>query len=156
MARLTQWSRNQMDIQISNVQNPIFHSSHDKESILSNGRLTRYVKTRVALAPGMPRTFSRHRLQRKPLVSDCGMHHGTCVTHVPWCISGSLTRGDGENVPGACATLNFTNLARSPCHTNPHRHSTWYFWLYLFTQFVVKCKAINTLATVLLFFYIWE
>ena len=40
------------------------------------------------------------RLQRKPLVSDPGMHHGTCVTHVPWCMSGSLTRGGGENVPG--------------------------------------------------------
>ena len=34
------------------------------------------------------------------------MHHGTCVTHVPWCMSGSLTCGGGENVPGipgACA-----------------------------------------------------
>ena len=40
--------------------------------------------------------FSRHRLQRKPPVSDPGMHHGTCVTHVPWCVSGSLTRGGGE------------------------------------------------------------
>ena len=28
----------------------------------------------------------RHRLQRKPLVSDSGMHHATCVTHVPWCM----------------------------------------------------------------------
>ena len=37
--------------------------------------------------------FPRHRLQRKPLVSDTGMHHGTCVTHVPWCMSGSLIRG---------------------------------------------------------------
>ena len=48
----------------------------------------------------------RRRFQRKPLVSDPGMHHGTCVTHVPWCMSGSLTCGDGENVPGipgACA-----------------------------------------------------
>ena len=36
--------------------------------------------------------FPRHRLQRKPLVNDPGMHHGTCVTHVPWCMSGSLTR----------------------------------------------------------------
>ena len=48
----------------------------------------------------------RRRFQRKPLVSDSGMHHGTCVTHVPWCMSGSLTCGDGENVPGipgACA-----------------------------------------------------
>ena len=50
--------------------------------------------------------FPRRRLQKKPLVSDPGMHHGTCVTHVPWCMSGSLTRGGGENVPGipgACA-----------------------------------------------------
>ena len=57
------------------------------------------------------------RIQRKSLVSDPGMHHGTCVTHVPWCMSGSLTRGVGENVPGipgACATRNFTYLARGP------------------------------------------
>ena len=61
--------------------------------------------------------FPRHRLQRKPLVSDPGMHHGTCVTHVPWCLSGLLTRGVGENVPnipGACATGNFTYLVRGP------------------------------------------
>ena len=38
--------------------------------------------------------FPRHRLQRKPLVSDLGMHHGTCVTHVPWCMFGSRTHGD--------------------------------------------------------------
>ena len=47
--------------------------------------------------------FVRRRLQRKTLVSNPGMHHGTCVTHVPWCMSGSLTCGGGENVPGACA-----------------------------------------------------
>ena len=39
--------------------------------------------------------FPRHRLQRKPLVSDPGMHHGTWVTHVPWCMSGSLNHGGG-------------------------------------------------------------
>ena len=68
--------------------------------------------------------FPRPRLQRKPLVNDLAMHHGTCVTHVPWCMSGSLTRGGGGNVPGipgACATHNFTYLARGPwrllqCH----------------------------------------
>ena len=55
------------------------------------------------------------RLQRKPLFGDPGMRHGTCVTHVPWCMSGSLTRGGGENVPGisrACATRKFTYLVR--------------------------------------------
>ena len=28
-----------------------------------------------------------------PWVSDPDMHHGTCVTHVPWCMSGSITHG---------------------------------------------------------------
>ena len=33
--------------------------------------------------------FPRHRLQRKPLISDPDMHH------VPWCMSVSLNRGSG-------------------------------------------------------------
>ena len=64
--------------------------------------------------------FPRQRLQRKSIVNDPGMHHGTCVTHVPWCMSGSLTRGGGENVPGipgACATRNFTYLTWGPWYT---------------------------------------
>ena len=63
--------------------------------------------------------FPHHRLQRKPLFSDPGMHHGTCVTHVPWCMSGSLTDGGGENapdIPSACTTHNLTYLARGPLH----------------------------------------
>ena len=50
------------------------------------------------------------------------MHHGTCVTHMPWCISRSLTSGGGENVPGipgACATCNFTYLARGQFNCPP-------------------------------------
>ena len=61
--------------------------------------------------------FFCHRLQRKPLVNDPGMHHGTCTTHVPWCMSESLTRGGGENVlgiPGVCATRNFAHVVRVP------------------------------------------
>ena len=59
--------------------------------------------------------FIRHRLQRKPIVSDPGMHHGTCVKHVSWCMSGSLTRGENvPSIPGACTTRNFTYLARGP------------------------------------------
>ena len=64
--------------------------------------------------------FPCRRLQMKQLVSDPDMHHGTCVRHVPWCMSGSLTRGRGENVPGipgACATRNFSYLARGPLAT---------------------------------------
>ena len=56
-------------------------------------------------------------LQRKPLVSNPSMHHDTCVMHVPWCITGLLTHGGGENIPGsrgASLRLNFMYLSRSP------------------------------------------
>ena len=59
------------------------------------------------------RLHPRHRLQRKPLISNPGMPHGTCVTHVPWCMLGSLTHGGGRNVPGIpgeCTTRNYTYL----------------------------------------------
>ena len=47
-----------------------------------------YVKLRVAHAPEMPGTFSP-----LPRLSYPDMHHGACVTHVPWCMPGSLNSG---------------------------------------------------------------
>ena len=47
--------------------------------------MARNVKLRVAHAPGM--------CSPPPRVIDPDMHHGTCVTHVPWCTPGSVTRG---------------------------------------------------------------
>ena len=58
----------------------------DSKSI--NGLLTRYAKLRVTHAPGTPGTFF------PPLrVCNPGMHHGMCVTHVPWCMPELLTSG---------------------------------------------------------------
>ena len=54
----------------------------------SHGPRARYVILRVAHASGMPGTFSP-----PPRGSDPNMHHGTCVTHVPRCMPGSLTSG---------------------------------------------------------------
>ena len=76
--------------------------------------LIRCVKLRVAHAPGT--VFP-------PRNSDPDMHHGTCVTNVPWCTPGSLTSGflwsrwreNVPGIPGACATRNFTYLLRGPC-----------------------------------------
>ena len=76
----------------------------------THGPLTRYVNCGLRTRWEWQERFPRHQLQRKPLVNDPGMRHGTWVTHVPWCMSGSLTPGGGENVPGipdACATRNF-------------------------------------------------
>ena len=84
----------------------------------AHGLLARNVKLGVVHAPGMPGTLSR-----PSRVSDPDMHHGTCVTHVPWCLPGLLTIansfdiGGGENVsgiPSACTTRNVTYLVRAP------------------------------------------
>ena len=92
---------------------------------LCHGPLARYVKLRVAHVPRMPGT-----LPPPPRVSDPDMLHGTCVTHVPWCMPGSLIcgflwsrwRGKRSRHSGACATRDFTYLAKGP----------WYMscWLY--------------------------
>ena len=50
-----------------------------------HGPPTKYLKLRVVHAPGM--------LSPPPWFSDPNMHHGTCVTRVPWCMPWSLTSG---------------------------------------------------------------
>ena len=75
---------------------------------MHNGPLTRYVELRDAECR---ERFPRHQLQRKPLLCNPAMHHDTCVTQVPWYMSGSLTHGGGEivrGIPGARAKSNFT------------------------------------------------
>ena len=57
-------------------------------TLLVHGLLARNVKLWVAHAPGMPGTFPRHCR-----FSDPDMHHSKYVTHVPWCMPGSLTSG---------------------------------------------------------------
>ena len=58
------------------------------DTTFDNGPLARYVKLRVGHAPGMAGTVCL-----PPRVSNPDMHQGTCVTHVPWCMPGSLTSG---------------------------------------------------------------
>ena len=87
-----------------------------------HGPIVSYVKLQAARAPEMPGTFS-------PSLRVCepGMHHGTCVTHVPWCMPGSLSSGflssrwreNVPGIPGACATHKCTYLVRGPC---------WQYW----------------------------
>ena len=70
----------------------LWSSGHDCVTVYETSRtdapIAKYVKWRVAHATGMPGTFSL-----ATRVSDSDMHHGTCVTHVPWCMPGSLTSG---------------------------------------------------------------
>ena len=81
-------------------------------SILQTGNLLWWASCQIRKIAGCTcarnagNVYSRRRLQKEPLVRYPGMHQATCLTHVPWWMSGSLTRGGGENVPGipgACA-----------------------------------------------------
>ena len=80
-----------------------------------NWLLDIYIKTQVAHAPRLLGRFSP-----SPRVSDPDMHHGTCVTPVPWCMRGcqlmvSFEVCGGENVPdipGTCTTHNVTYFGR--------------------------------------------
>ena len=68
-----------------------------------------------AHAPGMPETFSP-----PSRVSDPDMHPGTYVTHVPWCMPGSLTSGflwsrrREKTFPAFPVKPDFTYLVRGP------------------------------------------
>ena len=68
-----------------------------------------------AHAQGMTGTFSP-----PPRVSDPDMHHGTCVTHVPWCMSWSLLLVSfevgrrGKHSRHSRRMRNFTYLVRGP------------------------------------------
>ena len=66
-----------------------------------------------ACAGNAGNVFPRRRIQRKPRVSDPGMQHGTCVKHVPWRMSGLLTRGGRD-----------TFLA-FPAHAHPQFWRIW-------------------------------
>ena len=96
-------------------------------------------------ALGMPGTFSPPPISKETAsYSDPGMHHGTCVSRVPWCMSGSLTRGGGENVPGipgACATRDFAYLVRGPWNELCN-----YCFLYRIWRWYYQCRGCHTEA----------
>ena len=70
--------------------NVLFFTGHIFRSVMIQRVWASYQirKMRAAHATGMPGTFSP-----PPRISDPEMHHGTCVRHVPWCMSWSLTSG---------------------------------------------------------------
>ena len=70
-----------------------FHQFVPSPSVFTHCRSVLWASFQIrkiagAHAPGMPGTFPP-----SPQVSDPDMHHGTCVTHVPWCMPGLLTSG---------------------------------------------------------------
>ena len=76
-----------------------------------HGPLNRYIKLWVAQAPGMPGTFSLLTTSKETTSLWSRHASGTCITHMPWCMSGSLARGGRANrslafpVHAQCAIL---------------------------------------------------
>ena len=75
-------------------------------------------------APEMPGTFSL-----PPRMSNPDMHHGSCVTHVPWCMPGSLSHGFQE--AAALFSVVFGRYMTILVTIMPHKFhifSRWTFW----------------------------
>ena len=83
-----------------------------------------------------------------PPVSDPDMHHGTCVTHMPWCMLG-LVNGGGENIPCAWETRIFTYLVKGPLQACVKYHDIVHlaFW-YLSVAIIVRSKNLQSLEYV--------
>ena len=82
--------------------------------LMFHGPLTRYVTLRIEHAPVMPGTFSPLPTSKETTISDPSMHHGTCVMHVPWYMSGLLISGGGETFPVHAQPAIFSYLERGP------------------------------------------
>ena len=104
-----------MFLQRSSRQNP--------HSLSIHGSLTRYLKLWVAHEPGF---FSATDLKKNPLVSDPRTHHGTCISHLPWCMSGSPTRG-GKRPMGSCKRVPYlTTLNKKSRNTDQNMYGFSY------------------------------
>ena len=90
---------------------------------------TRYVKLRVVHATGMPGKFFL-----PPRISDPDMHHDTSVTHVPWCMPGSLTssflwsrwRGKRSRHPRRMRDSQFYVSGKRPMQNTPQQRMSLY------------------------------
>ena len=77
--------------------------------------------------------FTRQRRQSKLLVCDPGMHHGPCVTHVPWCMSGSVTHSGPPHV-GVTQVLYCWSW--QPTRSNIRNREVYSCWPWLATNLV--------------------
>ena len=82
--------------------------------------------------------FPRRRLQRKPLVSDRGLH-ARAVMHVG--IANPRWRGNVPGIPRACTTRNFPYLVRGPCAYGVAR----------FVMLSASCRFLCIIASFILF-----
>ena len=126
-----------------------------------NGPLTRYVKVWVAHAPGMPGTFSPATdFKTKLLVSDPGMHHGTCVYEPvrPYSIDAALTFTNEVKWHRTIQHLRYRNTEQTlsyrvyfPYWTPPFRTNddvmAWkHFLVFMLLLTEIPCSPVDSLG----------
>ena len=110
----------------------------------TDGPLTGYVKLRVAHAPGMPISPPPPPPPPSLQVNDPDMHHGTCVTHVPWCMPRSLTSGflwsrwRAKRSQHSRRMGNFTYMVRGPWYS---AYRVWKSLLHVASMVVVIASS---------------
>ena len=116
-----------------------------------NGPLTSYVKLRVAHASEMPGTFFQ-----PSRVSDPDMHHDASVTHVSWCMPGSLTSGflwirwreKRCRNPRRMRDSQFYVSGKRPMQNTPQQRLSLFFYIFFISNIFMQ-GITNQLQTVL-------
>ena len=72
------------------------------------------------------RRESRERFPPLSRLSETDMHHGTCVTHVPWCMSGSLTSGFLRSRWRGKRSRHFRRMRNPRFYVSRRRPMIWY------------------------------
>ena len=104
--------------------------------------------------------FPRHQLKRKPLFSDPGMHDGTCVTYVPWCVWVKRSRHSrrvrhprfyvsGRRPIELRYTREFNNTAYNKFSPVPRTYHAWYpTFSILFPVIIIFCNVHRQVITI--------
>ena len=92
----------------------------------------------------LPDTQNCGMFSPAPRVSDPDMHHGTCVTNMPWCMTGSLTggflysrwRGKRSRHSRRMSNLQFYVTGKRPMPTETLKLQAWH-------QSIIKNAPVN-------------
>ena len=89
-----------------------------------------------------------------PRISDPVMHRGTCVTHVPWCIPGSLNSGFIWSSWRGKRSRHFRRMCNLQCYVSskrPMREQKWYWqWIFQECTRLKFCVMLETQITLII------
>ena len=124
----TDWMQNNASCPSIKSCGILQHTQHRIADTVCDGPLARYVKLRFAFS--LP-----------PWVSDPDIHHGTCVTNVPWCMPGSLISGFRWSRWRGKRSRHSQHMRNPQIYVSGKRSMGWLSWPQRLIYGLLVCKA---------------